>query len=187
LTAKSSTANFAAGNLPTSAAGVADPPEPRCAQTGTTSSQPHGGFSMLSARRWFSGLLGGVLVLAALGSTASSAAAAKPDQRHSLYAPSMLVLTIAQGESPEPVQRATMLRCGTRGGDHPSSTAACRALDAADGNFAALAPKDTVCTLEYRPVTVTAHGVWRGKLVSHEATFGNACELRRTTGQIFDF
>jgi hypothetical protein len=141
---------------------------------------------MHHARLWLAGALGAVLVLATPGMT-SSAAAAKNDQAFSVYAPSMVVLTIANGEESEPVQRAVMLRCTPAGGDHPAAADACDALEAAAGDFTAITKGASYCAKDFRPVTVTARGVWQGALVDKRATFSNACVLTRATGQVFGF
>lgn len=126
----------------------------------------------------------GVLAIV-LAQTGQSAAGERP--RPGPRAPSLLTLTIADGEAPAPVERAVALRCTPPGGDHPDPVAACRTLRTVDGDFRKLEPGDGFCTLEYRPVTVTAQGVWRGTLVSYQYTFGNQCELLRATGPVFAF
>jgi hypothetical protein len=131
-----------------------------------------------------------LLVLYTPAAAAASATDTHPGaaaQPRSLYAPSVLVLTVAQGTDPEPVQRAVALRCTPRGGDHPAPERACRALDRVDGDFTRLTPGRWTCTLEYRPLTVTARGVWRGRLVGRTATYPNRCALLRATGKVFAF
>lgn len=116
------------------------------------------------------------------GGLAATSAHAAPAKAESLYAPSALVLTVAQGEDPltATVQRAVTLSCApTAGGTHPAPEAACAELDAVGGQFTALArtSSDRMCTRQWNPVTITAHGVWHGKRVTFSTTYGNACEL----------
>ncbi|MEW2071360.1 subtilase-type protease inhibitor [Streptomyces sp. NPDC007346] len=119
------------------------------------------------------------LVFGALAATSAHAAPAKAE---SLYAPSALVLTVAQGEDPltATVQRAVTLTCAPSAeGTHPAPEAACAELDAVDGRFTQLArtSPDRMCTRQWSPVVITAHGVWHGERVTFSTTYGNACEL----------
>ncbi|MFE5792253.1 subtilase-type protease inhibitor [Streptomyces sp. NPDC056503] len=111
----------------------------------------------------------------------AGAAQAKPD---SLYAPSALVLTVAQGDEQATVVRASTLSCApTAQGTHPDPQAACAALAATSGSLdrllAAPAP-DRACPLHYDPVTVTADGVWEGKRIAWKHTFSNTCAMSTT-------
>jgi hypothetical protein len=126
-------------------------------------------------------LIAGTLGLALLGVAAPAPAQA------SLYAPTALVLGLSHGENPQTVQRAATLRCDPAGGDHPSSEEACAALDDVDGNFSMLSGEDGVCTKEYRPVTVTVTGVWRGRFTEYRRVFPNRCMLIQAKGPVFDF
>lgn len=108
--------------------------------------------------------------------------------RKALFAPSELVLTVSSGEDATYAQRAVGLRCApTSGGDHPDAVGACTALHGADGDFEALSGARRMCTMIYRPVTVTAQGVWQGRMVSYHETFPNECTMRRERGVVFDF
>ncbi|MFH8614865.1 subtilase-type protease inhibitor [Streptomyces sp. NPDC017979] len=118
--------------------------------------------------------------------------AAPPAAVSSLYAPSALVLTVAKGTSaaPSTVERAVTLDCAPRAtGTHPSAAAACRELNAVDGDFAALPSElpQTLCTREWDPVTVSANGVWRGERVAWSGTYNNGCEMTATLGVVFSF
>lgn len=97
----------------------------------------------------------------------------------SLYAPSDLVLTIGHGESAALAgpERAVTLTCAPApAGSHPAAAVACAELRTAGGDFDALVPGgDVLCTKQYDPVVVTAEGVWQGRRVSYERTFGNSC------------
>ncbi|MFJ7190894.1 subtilase-type protease inhibitor [Streptomyces bacillaris] len=121
----------------------------------------------------------GALALSGLAVTSAHAAPAKPA---SLYAPSALVLTVAQGEDPltATVKRAVTLTCAPGAeGTHPAPEAACAELESVGGQFTALArtSPDRMCTRQWDPVVITAHGVWHGQRVAFSTTYGNACEL----------
>nr|WSX54369.1 subtilase-type protease inhibitor [Streptomyces sp. NBC_00974] len=102
----------------------------------------------------------------------------------SLYAPSAMVLAVAQGEDASTVVRASALSCTpTAQGTHPDPKAACAALTATAGTLETLlaAPdSNRACPMHYDPVTVTADGVWQGKRVSWKHTFSNACAMAAT-------
>ncbi|MEU1015228.1 SSI family serine proteinase inhibitor [Streptomyces sp. NPDC005900] len=123
-------------------------------------------------------------VLAATSGTAQ-AGAPKPT---SLFAPSVLVLTVGQGEdaTSAAVERAVTLTCAPRPtGTHPSPAAACAELAKAEGQFGLLVnnTSDAVCTKEWRPVTVTVSGVWNGKHVGWSSTFANRCMMKAGLGE----
>ncbi|MGI5350863.1 subtilase-type protease inhibitor [Streptomyces sp. CA-250714] len=129
--------------------------------------------------------------VSALALTAAPAQAA-PAKPTSLYAPSALVLTIADGESATTAtpQRAVTLSC-TPGpsGTHPNVKQACTQLRASGGDFEALADNSgtTFCTKEWRPVVVTAQGVWEGKRVNYERVYANNCMKRVAGASVFAF
>ncbi|PCG85328.1 protease inhibitor protein [Streptomyces sp. WZ.A104] len=117
-----------------------------------------------------------------LGGFATATAHAAPTGTESLYAPSALVLTVARGEDPmtATVERAVTLTCAPRAeGTHPEAAAACKELASVQGKFAELTagPSNRICTRQWDPVVVTAHGVWEGKRVTFHTTYGNACEM----------
>ncbi|MFU0442250.1 subtilase-type protease inhibitor [Streptomyces sp. BG2AG] len=127
----------------------------------------------------FATVAAGALALSGLAATSAHAAPAKPA---SLYAPSALVLTVAQGEDPltATVKRAVTLTCAPSAeGTHPAPEAACAELDSVGGQFTALArtSPDRMCTRQWDPVVITAYGVWHGQRVAFSTTYGNACEL----------
>ncbi|MBT1185483.1 serine protease [Streptomyces sp. CJ_13] len=105
-------------------------------------------------------------------------------QPASLYAPSAVVLAVAQGENAATVVRATTVSCApTAQGTHPDPRGACAALNAAAGSLdALLAAPDTnrACPMHYDPVTVTADGVWKGSRIAWKHTFSNACAMSAT-------
>jgi Subtilisin inhibitor-like len=98
---------------------------------------------------------------------------------------SRLVLSVS-GEAN--VQRAqTVLTCNPTGGTHPKAAQACRELTLAGGDLDRLPAQSIMCTMEYAPVTATATGRWRGKVVSWSKSFSNRCMLNAATGSVFQF
>lgn len=105
-----------------------------------------------------------------------------------LYAPSAVVLAVAQGEGQAEgegtVVRASTLSCApTAQGTHPDPEAACEALAATAGTLDTLLDdpdSNRACPMHYDPVTVTAVGVWQGSRISWEHTFSNACVMSAT-------
>jgi hypothetical protein len=100
---------------------------------------------------------------------------------------SHLVLTVAHGEKALPATRQATLTCGPAGGSHHNARKACEAIGAAGGNLNKLVPDQTMCTMQYDPVTVTANGRWRGATMRYTHTFSNACVLGADTGAVFAF
>jgi hypothetical protein len=82
---------------------------------------------------------------------------------------------------------AVTLTCGPAGGAHPKPAKACAALAKAGGRPARLKPADTMCTLEYAPITAEIEGTWKGRAVRWSKTFPNSCDLTRATGVLFAF
>jgi hypothetical protein len=140
------------------------------------------------------GGLGAALAMsAALGLGASGTAHAEPATPKSLYPPSALVLSIGHGAdaSSMAVQRAVTLSCQpTPSGTHPAAARACTELRAVNGEFSTLTDgteSGRMCTKEWRPVTVTAEGIWDGQRVSYEHTFANNCLKNAALTQVFEF
>ncbi|MEV6985076.1 SSI family serine proteinase inhibitor [Sphaerisporangium sp. NPDC051017] len=99
-----------------------------------------------------------------------------------------LLLTLARGESVTPADRIAFLQCGPAGGTHPRASEACRLLDPVGGDITDLRPsRDTNCTKEYDPITVSASGLWDGNHLWFERTFGNRCELNAYTAAVFNY
>ncbi|RAS60628.1 subtilisin inhibitor-like [Lentzea atacamensis] len=72
------------------------------------------------------------------------------------------------------------------GGTHSNAESACRELGAVGGAFDSLsADPQSACPAVEDPVVATATGVWCGRQVRWERTFGNSCVLRTTTGSVF--
>ncbi|WP_405940910.1 subtilase-type protease inhibitor [Streptomyces sp. NBC_00207] len=119
-------------------------------------------------------------VLSLIGATGSAAA-----QPASLYAPSAMVFTVAQGDDDaSTVVRASTLSCApTALGTHPDPRSACAALNSTDGTLDRLLASpdpDHACPMHYAPVTVTADGVWKGSRVAWKHTFSNSCVMSAT-------
>ncbi|MEW9532043.1 subtilase-type protease inhibitor [Microbispora sp. NPDC049125] len=88
-------------------------------------------------------------------------------------------LAVARGEGTGTPERHVTLTCAPPGGTHPSPAEACRALDKVGGDPARFTPAGgKVCPLIYDPVTVTASGIWDGKHIWYQHTFGNNCEMQ---------
>ncbi|MGP3976101.1 subtilase-type protease inhibitor [Streptomyces sp. 8N114] len=143
---------------------------------------------------WRTVLTTAAAVTGAVGALALTAAPAQaaPAKATSLYAPSALVLTIADGESSATTapQRAVTLDCMPGpSGTHPAAKEACTQLRASGGDFEALAADagNTYCTKEWRPVVVTAQGVWEGKRVNYERVYANSCMKKVAGASVFAF
>ncbi|MFW5419131.1 hypothetical protein J0910_21170 [Nocardiopsis sp. CNT-189] len=98
---------------------------------------------------------------------------------------SRLVLSWSEGEGGAP--RSTTLTCRPAGGSHPSAADACAALESAGGDFSSLRPSGGACTMEYRPVRLSARGHWGSEPVDYSETFSNPCTARNGTDGVFAF
>ncbi|MFE3051735.1 subtilase-type protease inhibitor [Nocardia sp. NPDC059239] len=105
--------------------------------------------------------------------------------------PSVLTLTLAQGDSLESSssQRTVLLACSpVVAGTHPAAAPACDELTAAGGDFEKLSGHPMrFCTMIYDPVTVAADGVWRGSPVSYRHTYANKCQAENRSTYVFAF
>ncbi|MEU1408956.1 protease inhibitor [Streptomyces sp. NPDC005728] len=144
---------------------------------------------MRNTARWAATL--GLTAAAVCGPLVGGAAAAPHAAPSSLYAPSALVLTTGHGDTAATAtpERAVTLNCApTASGTHPAAALACAELRGVDGDFGALKARDDVwCTKLYNPVVVTVEGVWQGKRVSYERTFGNSCVKDALNSSVFAF
>ncbi|MEU6589823.1 protease inhibitor [Streptomyces sp. NPDC046881] len=144
---------------------------------------------MRNTARWAAAL--GLTAAAVCGPLIGAAVAAPGAAPSSLYAPSALVLTTGHGNDAATAtpERAVTLNCApTASGTHPAAAQACAELRAVGGELDALKPAgDVMCTKVYDPVVVTVQGVWQGKRVSYERTFGNACMRDAAGGSLFAF
>ncbi|MCG7209097.1 subtilase-type protease inhibitor [Streptomyces arenae] len=140
---------------------------------------------MRTTARWAATL--GLTAVAVCGPLTGAAVAAPS----SLYAPSALVLTTGHGSDAATAtpERAVTLTCApAASGTHPAAAQACAELRGAGGDFDALAAgNDVWCTKLYDPVVVTVEGVWQGKRVSYERSFGNACMRDAYGASVFAF
>ncbi|WP_371634719.1 subtilase-type protease inhibitor [Streptomyces zaomyceticus] len=99
----------------------------------------------------------------------------------------LLAAARTQGES-EKVDIVWLDCPGQTGAGHPYKEDACKALDAADGDFDTLRGEPQgICTTEYAPVTLTARGAYEGRTVDWTKTYPNNCEAVRDTGAVFWF
>ncbi|CAL9316897.1 subtilase-type protease inhibitor [Streptomyces sp. SudanB25_2051] len=136
----------------------------------------------------------GAITAAAMTALAPAAVAA-PERATTgetrLYAPNALVLTIADGETAAtatPLRAVTLTCAPTPGGTHPAPAEACAELRAVNGEFSALrGDQERACVKIYDPVVAIAEGVWEGKRVRYERTFGNTCDLANQAGPVFSF
>ncbi|MEU3825638.1 protease inhibitor [Streptomyces sp. SID486] len=144
---------------------------------------------MRNTARWAAAL--GLTAAAVCGPLIGAAVAAPGAAPSSLYAPSALVLTTGHGSDAATAtpERAVTLNCApTASGTHPAAPRACAELRGLDGDLGALKPADGVmCTKLYDPVVVTVQGVWQGKRLSYERTFGNACMKDAVNSSLFAF
>ena len=122
--------------------------------------------------------LSGALLAAVLPFAMSGVADASP-------ATSLMLMVIDSNGGADSV----VLTCDPPDGTHPNATRACADIHAARGDFSALRgdQQQTMCTMEYQPVTAIAEGMWRGDPVEWEHEFGNSCTLHTTTGSVFQF
>ena len=97
---------------------------------------------------------------------------------------STLTLTL---EVPEGGLSTVRLDCDPPGGSHPEPWTACDELATAGGDLAGLQDEPVACTMDFRPVTASARGVWDGEVVLWEQEFSNPCTLNAATGTVFAF
>ncbi|MFI8790123.1 SSI family serine proteinase inhibitor [Streptomyces sp. NPDC055105] len=129
-----------------------------------------------------------VLVAAALTALAAAATAAGPARATATDppAPQGVFLTVSGDQGSW--MRGELLRCEPEAwGHHPHASEACGALDRAHGNLDALVADPELCTQVYAPVTVGASGTYRGKQITWQKTFANACTMEASTGSVFRF
>ena len=120
---------------------------------------------------------GVVFVVAALVPVSASAAAG----------PTRITLT-AQELGNDSTFTTAVLTCDPVGGTHPTAGTACALLTEAAGAVEDVPTQDphAVCPFIWRPVGVTATGLWQGRPVAFSKTFPNDCVLRSELGALFD-
>ncbi|MFE4723948.1 SSI family serine proteinase inhibitor [Streptomyces sp. NPDC056728] len=127
-----------------------------------------------------------VLVAAALTALAAAVTAAGPARATDPPAAQGVFLTVSGDQGSW--MRGELLRCEPEAwGHHPHASEACGALDRAHGNLDALVTDPELCTQVYAPVTVSARGTYRGKQITWQKTFANACTMEASTGSVFRF
>jgi hypothetical protein len=145
--------------------------------------------TMRTTARWAATL--GLTATAVCGPLTGAAVAGPDAVAPSLYAPSALVLTTGHGADAATAtpERAVTLNCApTASGTHPAAVQACAELRGVDGDFGSLKARDDVwCTKLYNPVVVTVEGVWQGRRVSYQHTFGNTCVKDALNSSVFAF
>ncbi|ORT56370.1 hypothetical protein BKD26_28205 [Streptomyces sp. CB03238] len=128
-------------------------------------------------------------VLGPMTVTGAAAKAAAPEPR--LYAPTALVLTVAQGETAAtavPTRAVTLTCTPTAGGTHPAPQRACAELRSVEGSFDKLGAEGTrPCIKIYDPVVVTAQGTWEGRRVNFERKYANSCVMQSEGSSVFSF
>jgi hypothetical protein len=121
-----------------------------------------------------------LVALATVGPAHASAEASPPTRGRGM------LLTLAGGQNTW--MRGVLLRCPPLPGSaHPHARAACRALHAARGDLELLAGEPRPCHRNFDPVTARAVGSWRGRTVTWQRTYVNACVLDAATGAVFRF
>ncbi|MET9387538.1 SSI family serine proteinase inhibitor [Streptomyces sp. NPDC002928] len=127
------------------------------------------------AKRAFGGLATAALLLAG----AAPATAQDPLQGN------WLSLTVTRGDARSGDTPGTLLRCDPPQG-HARAAEACAQLAEANGDIAAIPPKEDVfCTMVYAPVTARARGEWGGRPVEFSKTYANTCVMAARTGAVF--
>lgn len=131
--------------------------------------------------------LGGALLAAAtLLSTLLAGPAQATTHTNAHHSWSRLTLTV---RSPHGIAHLARLECQPSGGTHPHADRACNDVAAAGGDFDNLPGAQTLmaCTMEFRPVLVSAHGHWFGQPVHWRHQYPNPCVLVSEAGTVFDF
>ena len=125
-------------------------------------------------------------VLALAGSVAIIALSAAPAQGHPDQVWKGVGAFFLEVEFPDGTVHEALLICpGGKG--HPHGVEACEQLEEANGDIASLSSDSRMCTMDYRPVTVRAHGLWKGRFHSYQGEFGNYCvAVGYTGGHVFD-
>ncbi|MER7011844.1 SSI family serine proteinase inhibitor [Saccharopolyspora sp. NPDC000359] len=128
-----------------------------------------------------------------IGRSAAAAAlvlgtALLPATAHAEGGAARLTLTVHDLHG-ETTPATTTLTCSPAGGSHPTPAEACAVLDQVSGSIADVPTQapGTACPLIWRPVAVTATGLWNGTPVDYSGTFANDCVLRSELGVVFDF
>lgn len=122
----------------------------------------------------------GVLGLAPLAATLPAAAATPPTPHEPMGA--YLLMIAPQGGSG--AARMTTVTCAPNEGTHPDLATTCGQLSAVDGEVAAIPMGSGLCPMIWKPVEVTAVGLWNGEPRYYVRTFSNQCVAARATGGV---
>ena len=133
-------------------------------------------------------LAGALLLGSAVAAPAASAASPAPESNRPGATLRLWVdrsdIILAGSIAP----RVFALTCDPDGGTHPHPEKACELLRSVDGDFRRLnVNPDAICITLYAPVTAHMEGVWQGRKVSYQKTYGNSCWLAAATGAVFAF
>ncbi|GIM94548.1 SSI family serine proteinase inhibitor [Paractinoplanes toevensis] len=125
-----------------------------------------------------------IVGLAASAALVAGGAAAPGPRDHAGYASSNLTLSYRADAG---FAAAVKLKCDPVGGGHPHADLACAELAEVGGEVDRIVPAKKMCILIYAPVVAEIAGDWRGTTVTWSHKFGNICEMRRATADLFDF
>ncbi|MFG1798391.1 subtilase-type protease inhibitor [Nocardia sp. NPDC049149] len=152
---------------------------------GTTGADTGKGSAMAIGLRIASAGVGLATILAVVSGSPAQAQSANGG------GPSALSLTVGDDDSVNAVtnQRTVVLVCSpVVSGTHPQADQACAELAAFAGDFEKLRDvPQRFCTRMYKPVTVTAQGIWNGVPVSYRQTFPNNCMKSGKSKYVFNF
>ncbi|MFI0982602.1 SSI family serine proteinase inhibitor [Streptomyces sp. NPDC021093] len=131
----------------------------------------------------FRAVLPAVAALALLpflaGSATAAAASPKPEGK--------LTITVHEGEdSRGAVIGSADLNCYPTSGSHPRPHLTCRKVAAVEGDLRNLTPVERPCPMIYRPVTVVAHGTWKGTPTGFARTYPNQCVANAESDNVFN-
>ncbi|MEU7581252.1 SSI family serine proteinase inhibitor [Streptomyces sp. NPDC041068] len=120
------------------------------------------------------------LLALAAGAPAAQATAEIPPPQRGLF------LTVSGADNTW--IRGVLLRCVPEpSGPHPQAAKACEAIALAKADLDELPDDPHACTKEFDPVTVSATGTYRGRMIGWHKTYPNACVMDADTGYVFRF
>lgn len=119
-----------------------------------------------------------------LGTFAVASATAAPSVPAQQSSQTFLMLAVTPVGEPSTV---AFLMCEPPSGSHPDAQAACADLNRSGGDFTKLPgdPEVDACPDIWEPVVASAFGMWEGRMTWYMYRYGNTCELRRSTGPVF--
>ncbi|MET3426163.1 hypothetical protein BJ973_005375 [Actinoplanes tereljensis] len=130
-------------------------------------------------------MLSTIVGLAASAAIVAGGAAAPPVRGHAGYESSKLTLSYLADAG---FAAAVKLECDPAGGGHPHPDLACAELAKVGAEVDRIEPAaNKVCIHLYAPVTAQITGEWRGTTITWSHKFGNTCEMRRATADLFEF